>query len=152
MSISVSKRLWAIQTNGIWARWAPEYQRWDIYSEQRKFIFADPSTGEACYFINPDGSVHWRNVDKNQNEDFPGIIANVISVGGNNRLWAIQENGIWARWAPEYHRWDIYSEHMKYIFADPSTQQACYFIAMDGSVHWRNVDQNQNKDFPGIRA
>ncbi len=152
MSISVSKRLWAIQENGVWARWAPEFKRWDRYSEQRKYIFADPTTGEACYFVNPDGSVNWRNVDQNENKTYPGINATEISVGGNSRLWAIQENGVWARWAPEYSRWDIYSEKMKNIFADPTTEQACYYIDLNGNVHWRNVDQNINKDFPGITA
>ena len=60
-------RIWAIQSNGIWTRWAPEYSRWDIYSERKNFIFADPTTGQACYFVEPDGSVGWRNVDRNQN-------------------------------------------------------------------------------------
>jgi L-arabinonolactonase len=152
MSISVSKRLWAIQGNGAWARWAPEYKRWDHYSEQRKFIFADPSTGEACYFVNPDGTVHWRNVDRNQNKKFPGIKAKSVAVGGSSRLWAIKDNGVWARWAPEYKRWDHYSEQRKFIFADPTTGQACYFVNPDGTVHWRNVDRNQNKTFPGIKA
>lgn len=152
MSISVSKRLWAIQENGTWARWAPEYKRWDLYSEQRKYIFADPTTGEACYFVNPDGSVNWRNVDRNQNKTFPGINAKEISVGGSNRLWAIQENGVWARWAPEYSRWDVYSEQVKNIFADPTTEQACYYIDMSGNVHWRNVDMDVIRDFPGIKA
>jgi hypothetical protein len=152
MSISVSKRLWAIQTNGVWARWAPEFKRWDLYSEQRKYIFAHPTTGEACYFVNPDGTVNWRNVDRNQNKTFPGINAREISVGGNSRLWAIQENGVWARWAPEFSRWDIYSEQMNYICADPTTPQACYFVNPSGNVMWRNVDQNQNEAFPGITA
>ncbi len=67
--------------NGVWARWAPEYSRWDIYSENRKFIFADPATGQACYYVDQDGSVHWRNVDKNENRSFPGIEATIISVG-----------------------------------------------------------------------
>ncbi|MDJ0621077.1 MAG: hypothetical protein QNJ63_30800 [Calothrix sp. MO_192.B10] len=147
-----TNRIWAIQDNGVWTRWAPEYSRWDIYSESRKFIFADPTTGQACYYIDPDGSIHWRNVDKNENKSFPGIRATVISVGGDGRLWAIQENGVWTRWAPEYSRWDIYSESRKFIFADPTTGQACYYIDPDGSVHWRNVDKNENKSFPGIRA
>jgi hypothetical protein len=152
MSHSSSGRLWAIQQNDVWTRWAPEYSRWDIYSETRLQIAADPSTPSACYFINPDGSVHWRNVDANVNKSFPGIVAKAISVGGDNRLWAIQQNGVWTRWAPEYSRWDIYSETRLQIAADPSTPSACYFINPDGSVHWRNVDANVNKSFPGIVA
>ena len=78
-----ANRLWAIQENGSWTRWAPApYSRWDLYSEKRKFIFADPTTGQACYYIDPDGTVHWRNVDRNENESFPGIQATAISVGG----------------------------------------------------------------------
>jgi len=163
MSNSPSGRLWAIQENGVWARWAPEYSRWDIFSENVSEIAADPSTPSACYFINSDGSVHWRDVDGNVNESFPGITAKAISVGGSNRLWAIQENGVWARWAPEYSRWDIFSENVSEIVADPSTPSACYFINSDGSVHWRDVDGNANKGgfakyaptnegFPGITA
>ena len=102
--------------------------------------------------MNPDGSVHWRNVDKNENKSFPGIHATIISVGGDGRLWAIQENGVWARWAPEYSRWDIYSENRRFIFADSTTGQACYFVNPDGSVHWRNVDKNENESLPGIGA
>jgi len=78
----MAARLWAIQANGIWTRWAPEFNRWDIYSEARLDIAADPKTGQACYFVNPDGSVHWRNVDQNVNKDLPGISAKRISVGG----------------------------------------------------------------------
>ncbi|WP_437615464.1 hypothetical protein WMF20_18605 [Sorangium sp. So ce834] len=148
----MSGRIWAIQTNGIWTRWAPEYQRWDVYSEKRAYLAADPTTGQACYYIDPDASVHWRNVDQNQNKSFPGITAKQISVGGGNRLWAIQSNGVWTRWAPEHQRWDVYSEKRAYVAADPTTGQACYYIDLDGSVHWRNVDQNQNKSFPGITA
>ncbi|KHT24450.1 MULTISPECIES: hypothetical protein [Pectobacterium] len=148
----LAHRLWAITDNGVWTRWAPEYKRWDIYSEKRSFIFADPTTGEACYYIDPDSSVHWRNVDKDRNEGFPGIKANVISVGGNSRLWAITDNGVWTRWAPEYKRWDIYSEKRSFIFADPTTGEACYYIDPDGSVHWRNVDKDRNESFPGIKA
>ncbi|MBZ8182289.1 hypothetical protein [Oscillatoria salina] len=147
-----SKRLWAIQEDGRWTRWAPEYRRWDLYSEPRKDIFADPTTGEACYFVNPDGSVGWRNVDRDKNETFPGIKAVKITVGGDNRLWAIQENGRWTRWAPEYRRWDLYSEFRKDIFADPTTGEACYFVNPDGSVGWRNVDRDKNETFPGIKA
>ena len=150
--MSQSNRIWAIQENGVWSRWAPEFSRWDIFSELRKFIFADPTTGEACYYVDPNGSVHWRNVDQNENMDFPGIEANMVSVGGSNRLWAVQKNGVWARWAPEFSRWDIFSETRKFIFADPKTQQACYYVDPDGSVHWRNVDKNENKSFPGIKA
>ncbi|MBR8835263.1 MAG: hypothetical protein DSM106950_14860 [Stigonema ocellatum SAG 48.90 = DSM 106950] len=79
---SPSGRLWAIQQNGVWTRWAPEYRRWDIYSEPRLAIAADPTTPSASYYIDPDGSVHWRNVDSDINEDFPGIKAKAISVGG----------------------------------------------------------------------
>ncbi|MEW6497708.1 MAG: hypothetical protein AB1589_35175 [Cyanobacteriota bacterium] len=152
MSNSPSGRLWVIQQNGVWTRWAPEYSRWDIYSETRLQIAADPSTPSACYFINPDGSVHWRDVDGDVNKSFPGITAQAISVGGDNRLWAIQQNGVWTRWAPEYSRWDIYSETRLQIAADPSTPSACYFINPDGSVHWRDVDGDVNKSFPGITA
>ena len=152
MSNSPSGRLWAIQQNAVWTRWAPEYSRWDIYSETRLQIAADPSTPSACYFINPDGSVHWRDVDNDVNKSFPGISAKAISVGGDNRLWAIQANGVWTRWAPEHSRWDIYSEARLQIAADPSTPSACYFINPDGSVHWRDVDNNVNKSFPGISA
>ncbi|MBL0908200.1 hypothetical protein G5645_09350 [Pectobacterium carotovorum] len=148
----LAHRLWAITDNGVWTRWAPEYKRWDIYSEKRSFIFADPTTGEACYYIDPDSSVHWRNVDKDRNEGFPGIKANVISVGGNSRLWAITDNGVWTRWAPEYKRWDIYSEKRIFIFADPTTGEACYYTDPDGSVHWRNVDKDRNEGFPGIKG
>ncbi len=77
-----NNRMWAIQENGVWARWAPEYSRWDTYSENRQFIFADPATGQACYYVDPDGSVHWRNVDQNKNKSFSGIKAVQISVGG----------------------------------------------------------------------
>jgi L-arabinonolactonase len=152
MSNSPSGRLWAIQQDGVWTRWAPEHSRWDIYSETRLQIAADPSTPSACYFINPDGSVHWRDVDNDVNESFPGISAKEISVGGDNRLWAIQANGVWTRWAPEHSRWDIYSETRLQIAADPSTSSASYFINPDGSVHWRDVDNNVNKSFPGISA
>jgi len=153
ISVGGDNRLWAIQQNGVWTRWAPEpYIRWDIYSETRLQIVADPSTPSACYFINPDGSVHWRNVDLDINTSFPGIVAKAISVGGNGRLWAIQQNGVWARWAPEFSRWDIYSETRLAIAADLSTESACYFINPDGSVHWRDVDRDINTSFPGIVA
>ena len=89
-------------------------------------------------------------MDRNQNKTFPGISAKSITVGGDSRLWAIQTNGVWARWAPEHSRWDIYSEKKDSIFADPTTDQACYFVEPGGSTGWRNVDQNQNVDFPGI--
>jgi len=150
--MGINNRVWAIQKNGAWARWAPEYSRWDTYSESRQFIFADPSTGQACYYVDPDGTVHWRNVDQNVNKSFPGINATMISVGGDNRLWAIQKNGAWARWAPEYSRWDTYSENRQFILADPATGQACYYVDPDGSVHWRNVDRNENKKFSGIKT
>ncbi|MBC1238256.1 hypothetical protein [Nostoc sp. 2RC] len=52
MSNSPSGRLWAIQENGVWARWAPEHNRWDIFSEKVSEIAADPSTPSASYFIN----------------------------------------------------------------------------------------------------
>ncbi|MEH1881704.1 hypothetical protein [Nostoc sp.] len=152
MSNSPSGRLWAIQENGVWTRWAPEYSRWDIFSETRLAIAADPTTSSASYYIDPDGSVHWRDVDNNVNKDFPGIKAKAISVGGANRLWAIQENGVWARWAPEYTRWDIFSETRLAIAADPTTSSASYYIDPDGSVHWRDVDNNVNKNFPGVNA
>ncbi|MPY24569.1 hypothetical protein [Shewanella sp. YLB-07] len=147
-----TNRVWAIQAGGVWARWAPEFSRWDVFSEIRKFIFADPKSGQACYYVDPDGSVHWRNVDRNENMSFAGISADIISVGGSNRLWAIQENGIWARYAPVFERWDVFSEQRKFIFADPTTEQACYYVDPDGSVHWRNVDKNENQSFPGIKA
>ena len=82
--MSTNNRVWAIQKNGVWARWAPEYSRWDIYSENRKFIFADPTTDQACYYVNPDRSVRWRNIDKNENKGLPGIEAIQISVGGQS--------------------------------------------------------------------
>ncbi|HLO85777.1 MAG TPA: hypothetical protein VK203_12325 [Nostocaceae cyanobacterium] len=44
-------------------------------------IAADPSTPSACYFINSDGSVHWRDVDSDVKQSFPGITAKAISVG-----------------------------------------------------------------------
>jgi hypothetical protein len=145
-------RLWAIQQNGVWTRYAPELSRWDIYSETRLQIAADPTTPSACYYIDPDGSVHWRDVDHNVNKNLPGIGAQAISVGGSNRLWAIQKNGVWARYAPELSRWDLYSETRLAIAADPTTPSACYYIDPDGSVHWRDVDKNVNKSLPGIVA
>ncbi|MDJ6368537.1 hypothetical protein LEA60_25760 [Salmonella enterica] len=145
-------RLWAVAQNGVWARWAPEFSRWDHYSEERAFICADPTTGEACYYVDPDGSVHWRNVDKDINKTFPGISAKMITVGGDNRLWAVKQDGVWARWAPEFSRWDHYSEERAFICADPTTGEACYYVDPDGSVHWRNVDKDINKTFPGISA
>ncbi len=145
-------RLWAIRENGCWSRWAPDLNRWEDYDESRYFIFADPTTGEACYYVNQDGSVHWRNIDKDQDHSYYGIQAMMISVGGNNRLWAIQRNGHWARWAPDLAQWQTYSEKRKFIFADPKTDEACYYVDPDGSVHWRNIDQNEERHFPGIEA
>ncbi len=151
-SVQAWKRLWAIQTNGVWTRHAPELERWDGYSEVRQVVVADPDTPEACYFINPDGTVNWRNVDRNINKSLPGIYAKAISVGANGRVWAIQTNGVWARHAPEYNRWDVYSESRLDIAADPRDTSSCYFINPDYSVQWRNVDANQNVSFPGVQA
>ncbi|ELP5685415.1 hypothetical protein QTT33_004479 [Salmonella enterica] len=75
-------RLWAVAQDDVWTRWAPEFSRWDKYSEKRAFICADPATGEACYYVDPDGSVHWRNVDQNINKAFPGISAKMIIASG----------------------------------------------------------------------
>ena len=121
-------------------------------TEVRQVVVADPDTHEACYFINPDGSVNWRNVDRNTNKSFPGIYAKAISVGANGRVWAIQTNGVWARHAPEYNRWDVYSESRLDIAADPRDTSSCYFINPDYSVQWRNVDASQNASFPGVQA
>lgn len=145
-------RIWAITEDGSWARWAPDLNCWEIYSEKRQFIFADPTTDQACYYINLYGSVHWRNVDKDKTISFPGIVATAISVGGNNRLWAIRENGCWARWAPDLGNWEYYPEKRRFIFADPTTEEACYYIDEEGTVFWRNIDKNDDKIFPGINA
>ncbi len=145
-------RLWAIRENGCWSRWATDLNQWENYSEARKFIFADPDTEEACYYVNPDGSVHWRNVDQDKDCHYPGLVAKMVSVGGNSRLWAIQENGDWARWAPDLDSWQVYSEKRKFIFADPATEEACYYIDLEGNVHWRNIDQDEDRYYPGIKA
>ncbi len=60
----------------------PDFNRWDIYSEQRLDICADPTSGSACYFVNPNGSVRWRDVDQKVDKAFPGITAKMVSFGG----------------------------------------------------------------------
>ncbi|MEQ9622306.1 hypothetical protein [Coleofasciculus chthonoplastes] len=68
--------------------------------------------------------------------------------------WAIQSSS-WARWAPApYTRWDVYNDlnNRVQLVADPTTKSAVYFLKSDGSVGYRNVDQNINKTFPGITA
>ena len=147
-----TNRLWAIREDGRWSRWAPDLNKWENYTEKRLFIFADPTTPEACFYVDPDGSVHHRNVDQNFNTPYPGISAKMISVGGDNRLWAITERGNWARWAPDLNQWQTFSEERSYIFADPTTPEACYYVNTDGSVHWRNIDQDEDRDYPGIKA
>ncbi|MFT5821736.1 MAG: L-arabinonolactonase [Crocinitomix sp.] len=152
ISVGGNKRLWAIDNVGCWARWAPDLRQWQTYSEKRKFIFADPKSEEACYYINPDSSVHWRNIDKGEDRSYPGIKAVMISVGADNSLWAIQKNGKWARWAPDLGHWETYFEKREFIFADPLSESICYYADPNGSVYWRNVDLEEEREFPGIKA
>jgi hypothetical protein len=149
-----NERLWAIESAGNWTRWAPEYTRWDWYSEHRKFIFADPSTQEACYYVDPDGSVHWRDVDTDTNKSYPGITANQVSVGGNGQIWALKEDGSVARWLTATSNWVNVNIGIqcKYIFADPTTGSAYYYVDSQGSVYWHNADTPQTKGFPFITA
>ncbi|EJF5652592.1 hypothetical protein QDX92_004571 [Salmonella enterica] len=152
VTVGGDDRLWALTQNGIWARYAPEYSRWDISCEEKLFICADLSTGEGYYYVSPDGSVHWQNVDRNIRKSFPGIVATMVTVGGDNRLWALTQNGIWARYAPEYSRWDIFNEKRAFICANPKTGSSCYYINVDGTVFLGDVDKPTEKEFSGITA
>ena len=153
-----TSRLWTIQGTSSWARWAQApYVRWDIYNDlnDRVQLLADPTTGSAVYFLKSDGTVGYRNVDQNINKTFPGIKAKQIAVGKNGRLWAITADGRWARWAPApYTRWDVYNDldNRVELVGDPDSEGGIYFRKSDGSVGFRNVDQNINKTFPGIKA
>lgn len=68
--------------------------------------------------------------------------------------WAIQSTS-WARWAPApYTRWDVYNDldERVQLVGDPQSEGGIYFRKSDGSVGFRNVDENINKTFPGITA
>jgi hypothetical protein len=155
IAVGANGRLWAITTNGMWARWAPApYNRWDFYYDLngKTQLVGDPTSEGGIYFLNADGSVGYRNVDLNVDQAFPGIQARQIAVGANGRLWAITTNGMWARWAPApYNRWDFYYDlnGKVQLVGDPTSEGGIYFRLADGSVGFRNVDLNVNVMFPG---
>ncbi len=149
---------WAIQGTSALGRWAPApYMRWDAYYDLngKVQLVAEPGNRSAVFFLNSDGSVGYRNVDQNINKTFPGIQAKQIAVGYNGRLWAITTYGTWARWAPApYNRWDHYYDlnGKVQLVGDPTSEGGIYFRLADGSVGFRNVDQNVNVSFPGWYA
>ena len=157
IAVGKNGRLWAITTDGRWARWAPApYERWDIYNDldNRVQLVGDPQSEGGVYFRKDDGSVGYREVDRNINKTFPGFTARQIGVGKNGRLWAIG-NGRWARWAPApYERWDVYNDldNRVQLVGDPQSEGGVYFRKADGSVGYREVDRNINKTFPGVVA
>ncbi|MDZ8226799.1 MULTISPECIES: hypothetical protein [unclassified Nostoc] len=156
IAVGQSGRLWAITTDGRWARWAPApFLRWDIYNDldNRVQLVGDPLSEGGIYFRKSNGSVGYRNVDQNINKTFPGITAKQIAVGQSGRLWAITTDGRWARWAPApFLRWDIYNDldNRVQLVGDPQSEGGIYFRKSDGSVGYRNVDQNINRTYPGI--
>ncbi|NMO13274.1 hypothetical protein HPC49_02780 [Pyxidicoccus fallax] len=149
---------WVIQGTSSWARWAPApYLRWDAYNDLngKVQLVAEPGTRSAVFFLNADGSVGYRNVDQNTTTTFPGIQATHIAVGYKSRLWALTPYGMWARWAPApYNRWDYYYDldDKVQIVGDPTSEAGVFFLNADGSVGYRNVDQDITTTFPGIQA
>jgi hypothetical protein len=158
IAVGANGRLWAITTSGGWARWAPApYNRWDRYYDLngKVQLVGDPTSEGGIFFLNSDGSVGHRNVDLNINKAFPGIHAQQIAVGYNGRLWAITTDGRWARWAPApYNRWDYYYDldDKVQLVGDPTSEGGIYFRLADGSIGFRNVDQDVDASFLGMYA
>ncbi|WP_375500449.1 hypothetical protein, partial [uncultured Nostoc sp.] len=50
-----------------------------------------------------------------------------------------------------YLRWDIYNDldNRVQLVGDPQSEGGIYFRKKDGTVGYRNVDQNINKTYPG---
>lgn len=83
IAVGAKGRLWAITTDGRWARWAPApYNRWDMYNDLngKVQLVGDPTSEGGIYFRLTDGSIGFRNVDANVNVSFPGITATEFTV------------------------------------------------------------------------
>lgn len=159
IAVGQNGRLWAITADGALARWAPApHERWDVYGgtfDMRSYLVGDPRSEGGIFFIQPDGAVAFREVDQGIDRTFPNVNSQRIAVGQNGRLWTITAQG-WARWAPApYERWDIYNDDLDgrvQLVGDPRSEGGIYFLKSDGTVGFRNVDENVNQTFPGILA
>jgi hypothetical protein len=62
-------------------------------------------------------------------------------------LWALQENRTLARYDNVKKRWTTFPQMYRQIAADPFNENAFYFVKLNGTVGWRDVETNASHTF-----
>lgn len=154
ISIGALSTLWAIDFNGTWARYNSADKSWDPYTGQQSYIFAGAINPGACYYIDENNAVNWRNVNENRNESFPGLKASQVTANRCNPPYAIGMDSTLSSWDEDNSTWINYPEvECQSIFADPKNACRCYLVTLSGTVQlYCTSAQSVVMEFPGITA
>jgi L-arabinonolactonase len=154
ISVGGQNTLWVIDSNGTWARYSTGTKSWDPYTGQQTFIFAGSVAPGACYYIDENAAVNWRNVNDNKNMTYPGLLATAVTANRCNPPYAIGEDGTLNSWDEEASSWINYpSVACQSIFADPKNACRCYFVTPSGAVClYCTSAKSVIQEFPNIVA